>query len=123
MLDGLPAHLEPHLPPGDPRSVSAAYWFTEGSWQMGRPAPAADEPGPFLSDPQGVRGLIGALLDADARELVAGYYERPELAAGAQRLMDLADRREPLEDDALRALEPVDGIEAMRDRARELGLR
>jgi hypothetical protein len=124
MLDGLPAPLERHLPGGRPRSVSAAYWYVDGSWQMGDPdpGPAVWQPGALHSDPQGVRGLITPVLSADASELVGHYYERPELVASAQRLMMLVDGGKRISDEVLRGLEPVDGVDAMHSRAADLRL-
>jgi hypothetical protein len=88
LLDGLPDELATHLPAGHPLAVSAAYWYVDGRWQMGAPEPATEDAGPYLSDPQGVRELVAPLLDADVSEILADYYERPELIPAAQALMD-----------------------------------
>ena len=128
MLDGLPERLATHLPEvhGDsPRSISGCYWHADGGWRRGDPEPAADDPGPFLSDPQGARWLLGPLLDAAGEGvsgLVVEYYERPDRAGAAAELVAHVDAGEPVSERELEALAPHDGVATMLARAKELGL-
>jgi hypothetical protein len=128
MLDGLPPHLAEHLPlagVGMPREISALYWFTGGEWHMGDPAPATEEPGPYLSDPQGVGGLVGPLLGPvqdGVEELVVDYHERPERLDAAKTLAALVDDGEPVTREVLVELDPKHGADTMLARASALGV-
>jgi len=131
MLDGLPEHLAAHLPhpigPGEPRSVSGCYWYTDGAWSMGDPElpdeglPEWYPPG---MDPQGADLLVPLLVGdgTEAARFAEEYYERPELADAARNLVELVEAERPLTREALDAMSPQDGAEVMLSRARALGL-
>jgi hypothetical protein len=100
MFDGLPEHLRARLPrePGEPLSVSACFWFTNGAWHAGNPEPVPQEDDGeddfdlYAGDPGGAKDLLGPLLDPDegVRELVVDIWERPERLAEAQELLRAA---------------------------------
>lgn len=84
MFDGLPDRLHRRLPEreeDEPLSVSACFWFIDGSWREGRPEPIPDEDDVYGDDPGGAGGLLAPLVDPEAgvRALVTDVYEQPQL--------------------------------------------
>ena len=92
MFDGLPGHLRRYLPEreaGEPLSVSACFWFLDGSWHEGNPEPVPRDGDFYDDDPGGAADLLAPLLDplAEVRELVMAVYEQPDRLEEARALM------------------------------------
>jgi len=58
----------------------------------------------------------------EAARYVDEAYERPELVPPAKALFEMVRGGKPVGGEILKALTPVDGIDAMCERARELGV-